>query len=76
MAMASLWASLAPTPAQGFGQLLLDQFLDEAADPLSPACLDRVEPCLARKQRCRLELAVIFVHGVISAGASTPVMAL
>ena len=57
-------------------ELLLHQFLDQAADPASQACLDRVEPGLSGKQRLLpRSLAAILVHGVVSAGAPTPVMA-
>ena len=66
---------VAPAP-QRRRQLLLDQLLDEAADPLPQPGLDRVEPGLPGEQRRpgRL-LAAILVHGVVSAGAPTPVMA-
>jgi hypothetical protein len=66
---------VAPSP-QGRGQLLLEQLLDEAADALPQARLDRVEPGLSGKQgRLGRPLGAILTHGVVSAGVPSPVMA-
>jgi hypothetical protein len=65
------------TTAQSGRQFLLKQRLDEAAHPVPDPGLDRIEPGISGKQvgavhsRCR---AILF-HGVVSAGATTPVMA-
>src|SRR3954470_20735810 len=68
-------APVPPSP-QGRGQLLLEQLLDEAADPLPQARLDRVEPGLPGEQgRLGRPLGAILVHGVVSAGVPPPVMA-
>ena len=45
------WSPFVAPPTQRHGQLLLDQPLDEAADLLANARLDRVEPSLPEKQR-------------------------
>jgi hypothetical protein len=63
-------------PPQGLGQLLLEQLLDEAADPLPQPRLDRVEPGLPGEHgRPGRLLGAILVHGVVSAGVPPPVMA-
>jgi hypothetical protein len=62
-------------PPERLGQLLLDQLLDEAADALPQAYLDRVEPGRPGEQRRRICRRAILVHGVISASAATPVVA-
>src|ERR1700761_5420203 len=64
-----------PTAAQGLRQLLLQQLLNEPAHPLSDARLDRVKPSVSDKQlrAVRLRPRDILFHGVVSAGAPTPV---
>jgi hypothetical protein len=63
-------------PTQGLGQLLLEQFLDEVADPFPQARFDRVEPGLPGEQgRLGRPLGATLVHGVVSAGVPPPVMA-
>ena len=70
------WSPFVAPPTQRGGQLLLDQPLDKAADLLPNASLDRVEPSLPEKQRrVALHGHAIRRHGVISAGAATPVLA-
>jgi hypothetical protein len=57
-------------------ELLLDQFLDQAADPAPYPGLERIEPSIPGEQPVlRRPLAATFVHGVVSTGAPTPVMA-
>ncbi len=74
--MARGGAALMAPASEGPGQLLLDQLLDEAADPFPQPGLDRVEPDRPGGQR-RLPRRgrAILVHGVVSAGARTPAMA-
>ena len=57
-------------------EFLLHQFLNQAPDPDPHPGLNRIEPGLSGKQRLLgRPLAAILVHGVVSAGAPTPVMA-
>src|SRR3954469_15733521 len=57
-------------------ELLLHQLLNQAADPAPQAGFDGVKPGLPGKQRLLgSPLAAILVHGVVSTGAPTPVMA-
>src|SRR3712207_8898266 len=59
-------ALVAPAPQRRF-ELLLDQLLDEAADPLPQPRLERVEPGLPGEQRRLTRLSVaILAHGVVS----------
>ena len=67
---------VAPAPKRCL-ELPLDQVFDEGADPAPDAGLDRVESGLPREWRPLggRPVAAILVHGVVSAGAPTPVMA-
>ena len=67
---------MSAAPPQRRLELLIHQLLDQAADPIPQAGLDRVEPGLPGEQR-RLAgyLRATLVHGVVSAGAPTPVTA-
>src|SRR5205823_14697599 len=60
-------------------QLGFEQFLDEGADAGAHSCLQRIKPVFAEKTlrlgRTRDRGCDICRHGVISAGAPTPVMA-
>jgi hypothetical protein len=47
-------ATLVAPPPERLGQLLLDRLLDEAADALPQARLDRVEPGRPGEQRRRI----------------------
>jgi hypothetical protein len=70
-------AALVAAAPERSPQLLLEQLLEKAADPLPQPSLDGIEPGLPGEQR-RLggrPLDAILVHGVVSAGAPTPVMA-
>src|SRR5512144_3022633 len=76
------FAIAAPMPAfvasasQGGGQLLLDQLFDENPDPIPDSRLDRVGPTFPQKQRRLVRSRrAIRRHGVISAGATTPALA-
>src|SRR5512144_2011365 len=76
------FAIAAPMPAfvasasQGGGQLLLDQLFDENPDPIPDSRLDRVGPGFPQKQRRLVRRRrAIRRHGVISAGATTPALA-
>jgi hypothetical protein len=66
---------LVPAAAQGLRQLLLQQLLDEPAHPGADSRLDRVKPGLSRERphAVRLRRRAILFHGVVSAGARTPV---
>lgn len=78
MAMARRTAvtPLVAAPPQRCLQLLLDQFLDQTADPHPNPHLQRVELGLPSGQRTLgTDLAAIFTHNVVSTGAPTPGMA-
>src|SRR4051794_16360706 len=72
-------ASLVTLAAQRSLQLGFEQFLDEGADAGAHPRLQRIKPVLAEKKRRLSRLrgrgCGICRHGVISAGAPTPVMA-
>ncbi|GAV37078.1 hypothetical protein ROTAS13_04771 [Roseomonas sp. TAS13] len=67
---------LVAAPAQRRLQLLLNQFLDQTADPAPDPRLQRVEPSFPSEQTVPGRvLAAILIHGVVSTGAPTPGMA-
>src|SRR3954449_2456239 len=72
-------ASLVTLAAKRSVQLGFEQFLDEGADAGAHPRLQRIKPVLAEKKRRLSRLrgrgCGICRHGVISAGAPTPVMA-
>ena len=66
---------VAPAPQRRL-ELLLHQFLDQAADPAPQAGFDRVEPGFPGKQPLLgRPLALSLPHGVVSTGTPMPVMA-
>jgi hypothetical protein len=69
-------AALVAAAPERLGQLLLDQLLGDAADPPPQPGFDRVEPSLPGEQRRLVRRRrAIPIHGVVSTGAPTPVMA-
>src|SRR5215217_386485 len=72
-------ASLVALAAKRSVQLGFEQFLDEGPDAGAHPCLQRIKPVRAEKtlrlDRTRGRGCAICRHGVISAGAPTPVMA-
>src|SRR5215211_7456130 len=72
-------ASLVTLAAQRSVQLGFEQFLDEGPDAGAHPCLQRIKPVFAEKTlrlgRIRDRRCGLCGHGVISAGAPTPVMA-
>ena len=75
-AIAAPMPAFVPPSSQRDGQLLLDQLFDEAPDPIPDPRLDRVRPSFPQKQRRVVHSRhAIRRHGVISAGATTPVLA-
>src|SRR5215210_8613867 len=72
-------ASLVTLAAKRSVQFGFEQFLDEGSDAGAHPCLERIKPILAEKTlrlgRTRGRGCAICRHGVISAGAPTPVMA-
>src|SRR5215203_2759551 len=72
-------ASLVTLAAKRSLQFGFEQFLDEGSDAGAHPCLERIKPILAEKTlrlgRTRGRGCDICRHGVISAGAPTPVMA-
>jgi hypothetical protein len=74
--MTSHPAALVAAAPQRRLELLFHQFLDQVANPAPQFCFDRVEPGLSSKQRLLGNpLAATLVHGVVSTGAPTPVLA-
>ena len=59
-------------PPERHRQLLLEHRLDEPADPVPHARLERVEPGRTIKQARFRRRCAILLHGVISIGAQTP----
>ena len=75
-ALVSPMPAFIPSSSQRGGQFLLDQLFDEAPDPIPDPRFDRVGPGFPQKQRRVVHRRrAIRRHGVISPGATTPVLA-
>src|SRR5512134_1169713 len=75
-AIAAPMPAFVPSSTQCGGQLLLNQLFDENPDPIPNSHLDRVGPGFPQKQRRLVRRRrAIRRHGVISAGATTPALA-